>query len=67
VPGDYGLVSYDDHDLFKLMLPSISVVAQPIQLLANESIEALLTIIQEGPSKLIQKQISPSLILRKSV
>ncbi len=67
VPGDYGLVSFDDHDLFKLMEPGISVVAQPIQLLANESIKALLHLIQGEGSQLIQKNISPSLIFRKSV
>lgn len=66
VPKDYGFVSFDDHDLFKFLNPSITVVAQPIELLANEAINTLLTLMKSSPNELIKKSLLPKIIARTS-
>ncbi len=60
------VISYDDHTLFKLFTPTITVVSQPIEAIADELINTLLNQL-EGKSK-DTKQISlPSeLIIRES-
>lgn len=66
IPKDYGFVSFDDHELFKFLNPSITVMAQPIELLANEAINALLLLIKKKDQGVIQKKIAPELIKRLS-
>ena len=68
IPDDIAVVSFDDNDLFRLLTPSITVAAQPIQELAGKSIELLLKIIKKeqkhGP--LVGEVIEPDIIIRKS-
>ena len=66
IPADFGFVSFDDHELFKFLNPGITVMAQPIQTLANEAINALLTLIKKKHHGVIQKKIPPELIKRSS-
>jgi LacI family transcriptional regulator len=42
IPEDLAVVSFDDHDLFRIHKPSISVVAQPIEEIAQAVIDTLL-------------------------
>jgi LacI family transcriptional regulator len=42
IPDDLAVVSFDDHDLFRIYKPSISVVAQPIEEIAQTVIDTLL-------------------------
>jgi LacI family transcriptional regulator len=42
IPGDIGVVCFDDNDLFRLGSPSITVVAQPIITIAQRAVEILL-------------------------
>jgi LacI family transcriptional regulator len=42
IPDDLAVVSFDDHDLFRIHKPSISVVAQPIEEIAQAVIDTLL-------------------------
>jgi Transcriptional regulators len=69
IPKDIGVVSFDDHDLFRIHKPSITVVAQPIEELAETSIDTLLAKLQNKNVK--EKEIktimlSTSLIVRES-
>lgn len=66
IPQDYGFVSFDDHELFKFLNPAITVMAQPIELLANEAINALLSLIKKKQADVIQKKLAPTLIIRAS-
>jgi len=42
IPDDLAVVSFDDHDLFRIYKPSISVIAQPIEEIAQTVIDTLL-------------------------
>ncbi|ULQ56968.1 LacI family transcriptional regulator [Flavihumibacter rivuli] len=66
IPDDIALVSFDDHDLFRLIRPSITVVAQPIEKLADKAIEVLMQLITDKELPVIQEKVSPSLIIRDS-
>jgi LacI family transcriptional regulator len=68
IPDDIALVSFDDHDLFRIYKPGITVVAQPIAQLANKAIDLLLHLIanENNAAELKQTRITPELILRGS-
>jgi LacI family transcriptional regulator len=66
IPKNYGFVSFDDHELFKFINPAITVMAQPIELLAKEAINALLLLIKNKNAGVIQKKLPPVLIVRSS-
>jgi len=53
------IVAFDDHTLFKLYEPSISVVTQDVSEIANELIHTLLNEIK-GKNKEVQKIVIPS-------
>lgn len=60
------VVSYDDHTLFKLFTPTITVVSQPIEAIADELINTLLNQL-DGQGKEIKQVVLPSeLIIRES-
>ncbi|HLO80776.1 MAG TPA: substrate-binding domain-containing protein [Chitinophagaceae bacterium] len=42
IPGDMGMICFDDNDLFRLGSPSVTVVAQPIELIGREAVASLL-------------------------
>jgi LacI family transcriptional regulator len=42
IPGDLAVVSFDDHDVFQLNSPSITAIAQPIEIIAEKLITLLL-------------------------
>ncbi|MEP6746877.1 MAG: LacI family DNA-binding transcriptional regulator [Bacteroidota bacterium] len=68
IPEDVAMVSFDDNDLFRLLTPSITVAAQPVQELASRSIELLLRIIkkEQRHTSITREILKPSIILRKS-
>lgn len=68
IPGDVAVVSFDDNDLFRLLTPSITVAAQPINEIATKSIELLFKIIrmEKKQVKLIGEIIQPEIIIRNS-
>jgi LacI family transcriptional regulator len=51
IPEDIAVVSFDDHDLFRIHKPAISVVAQPIEEIAKTVIDALFVKLQESKGK----------------
>jgi len=68
VPGQLAIASFDDHDLFRLMTPSITVVDQPIQKLANAAINTLLHLLNDSEPGDIHTQIKvkPKIYVRES-
>lgn len=42
IPGNIALVSFDDHDVFKLHTPPVSAIAQPVEEIADNVITVLL-------------------------
>lgn len=65
---DIGMVSFDDHDVFRLMTPSITVAAQPITEIASKTIELLLKKLEKGKkqTKTVIEIIKPNIIIRNS-
>ncbi|WP_369806234.1 LacI family DNA-binding transcriptional regulator [Desertivirga arenae] len=68
VPQDLAVVSFDDHDIFKLFAPPVTAIAQPIEAIADRVISLLLDRLEPGgkdagPAKII---LETELKLRKS-
>jgi LacI family transcriptional regulator len=68
IPKDLAIVSFDDHDLFRIHKPGITVIAQPIEEIAQTAIETLLHKLQHaGDQKKPKTMYLPtSLIVRDS-
>ncbi|MBC8085200.1 MAG: LacI family DNA-binding transcriptional regulator [Hymenobacter sp.] len=70
IPQDLAVVSYDDHDLFRLYTPAITVIAQPVESIAKNVIDLLLEELRHpGDKGLARNQsivLSNLLIIRKS-
>ena len=68
IPNDLAMVSFDDHDLFRIHKPGISVIAQPIEEIAQTSIDTLLKKLQASKGKKTVETIAlkTSLIVRES-
>lgn len=66
LPADMGMVCFDDHDLFRLGSPAVSVIAQPIVQLGKEAVRLLLEQLNhKGPEQLpVQIILEPLLVKR---
>lgn len=69
IPKDLAIVSFDDHDLFRIHRPGITVMAQPVEEIAQAAIDTLLKKLQ-APKKAKQPcehvVLQTSLIVRDS-
>lgn len=63
---DIALVSFDDHDLFRLHTPSITCVAQPIHEIARNLIQVLMNELNDNNHELNQVVLPATLIKRES-
>jgi LacI family transcriptional regulator len=65
IPGDMAVVSFDDLDLFRLNRPTITAIAQPIEQLAQSSVNRLLDKINDPKksSKAIKGIVLPTLLM----
>lgn len=63
IPGEVAVISFDDNILFQLYSPTISVVAQPIESLADELIKIILQKQITNSSKIV---LPATLIVRQS-
>jgi LacI family transcriptional regulator len=69
IPHDIAVMSFDDHDLFRIHKPAISVIAQPIEEIAQTVIDTLLSkltdpaVRKKAPRTIT---LSTSLIVRES-
>lgn len=68
IPKDISVISFDDHDSFKLHTPTISVVAQPIEEIAIKSIQLLMSQMTNMETFEVEKSLKKGkLIIRESV
>ena len=68
IPADVGVVSFDDHDLFKLHNPPITAIAQPVEEISKQIIRLMLDSLDgTGDGSKIQEIIlTTKLIIRES-
>lgn len=68
IPGDIGIIAFDDHDIFNVYNPTISAVAQPLEKMAFELFRILLDKLENKVpvGQFQQVVISPELIIRRS-
>ncbi|WP_281233335.1 LacI family DNA-binding transcriptional regulator [Flavobacterium gelatinilyticum] len=68
IPDDIAVISFDDHDSFKLHTPTISVIAQPIEEIAIKSIQLLMSQMTNFSDFKVEKVLKTgTLIVRESV
>ncbi|MEN2399231.1 LacI family DNA-binding transcriptional regulator [Flavobacterium sp. MC2016-06] len=68
IPIDKAVISFDDHDSFRLHSPSITVLAQPIEEMGKKSVRLLMEQMSEGINyKIIKEKKKGVLIIRESV
>jgi len=65
---DIAMVSFDDHDLFRLMNPTITVAAQPLEQIGSRAIAILLKKLKKGYTVIppINEVLAPEIIIRES-
>ena len=51
IPDDLAVLCFDDHDLFRIHKPAISVIAQPIEEIAQTVIDTLLFKLQNPTAR----------------
>jgi LacI family transcriptional regulator len=66
IPNDVAVIAFDDHVLFQLYNPPISSIAQPIELISESVINALLQKLNNTQKGQIKGEIPTSFIQRKS-
>jgi LacI family transcriptional regulator len=68
IPQDISVISFDDHDSFKLHTPTIAVIEQPIKEIAVKSIQLLMSQMSDMESYKVEKSLKKGkLIIRESV
>ncbi|MBE9601529.1 LacI family DNA-binding transcriptional regulator [Pedobacter sp. MC2016-24] len=67
-PQDVAIVAFDDHEVFNIYSPTVTAVAQPIKKLAQQSINALLKMLdaKDGTQTLEKIEVAAELIIRDS-
>ncbi len=66
VGSDIGIICFDDHDLFRLASPAITVVSQPIRAIGKNVLRILVDNINTKETKTTQVVLDPKLIVRDS-
>ncbi|HEX8332864.1 MAG TPA: substrate-binding domain-containing protein [Segetibacter sp.] len=68
IPSDIGVISFDDHDLFRLHSPSITAVVQPIQEMSKQIINIILDEVAANGVATEEKEVvlPAPLVIRKS-
>lgn len=67
IPADLRMLCFDDHDVFELYHPGITVIQQPIQEIAQTALKLLVAQLGHAKaSKKTQVLIAPKLVIRSS-
>ncbi len=69
VPDNLAVVSFDDSPFFKLYAPSITVIAQPIEIISKKVVECLMEALTKPPENKLAAQfitLNTDLIVRNS-
>ncbi|MFH6936796.1 LacI family DNA-binding transcriptional regulator [Flavobacterium sp. FlaQc-30] len=68
IPVDKAVISFDDHDSFRLHSPSITVLSQPIEEMGKKTIKLLMKQMTDGSNyKVVKEKKKGSLTIRESV
>jgi len=67
IPDDISVICFDDNDLFRLGMPGISVVSQPIKEIAKKAVEILIQQINQSSTTVKHIVLKTALIERESV
>ena len=68
IPADKAIISFDDHDSFRLHTPSITVLSQPIEEIGKKTIELLMEQMNnQGSFEIVKEKKKGNLIIRESV
>lgn len=62
----YGLLSFDDHELFEILNPTISCIKQPLEAIAQQIVSTLIDQIKNPNNNFSDHIISSDLIIRQS-
>ncbi len=65
IPDQLAIISFDDHDLFRLHSPSITAIAQPVETIAHDVISVLLERLQKDhiPTAEVKNIVLPTALL----
>lgn len=68
IPGNLAVISFDDHDFFRLLVPGITCVRQPIDAIAKTAVQFLIRQFEKipVPFKELQQMETAGLIVRGS-
>lgn len=65
IPGDVAMMSFDDHDVFRLFPPGITIIEQPVEEIAKTAINLLMSQLGKNkPSKKNKVQLPARLVVR---
>ncbi|KFC58839.1 LacI family transcriptional regulator [Flavobacterium gilvum] len=68
IPKDKAVISFDDHDSFRLHSPAITVLSQPIEEMGKKTVELLMMQMEDKAKFKVQKEKNKgNLIIRESV
>jgi LacI family transcriptional regulator len=67
IPDDISVICFDDNDLFRLGMPGISVVSQPIKDIAKKAVEILIQQINQRSTTVEHIELKTVMIERESV
>lgn len=67
IDADFSIVSYDDHDVFRLHTPPISVVDQPIEEIAERIIDVLLAELSANKKTSPKREVSKIVLQPKFI
>ncbi|MBS7255757.1 LacI family DNA-binding transcriptional regulator [Flavobacterium branchiicola] len=68
IPADKAIISFDDHESFRLNSPSITVLAQPIEEMGKKTVKLLMKQMTDGIDyKVTKEKKKGNLIIRESV
>lgn len=68
IPNDIAVISFDDHDSFRLHSPSITVLSQPIEEIAKKTVRLLMNQMNDSSNyKISREEETGTLIIRESV
>ncbi|MGN6416276.1 MAG: LacI family DNA-binding transcriptional regulator [Pseudobacter sp.] len=51
IPSDLAVICFDDHDIFRLYTPGITIVKQPVDLIAQTAMQLLIRQFEQQPGK----------------
>jgi LacI family transcriptional regulator len=68
IPGDVAVICFDDHDLFRLYPPGITVVAQPVEAIAKTAVQLLIAQLsgKQDKNKKKQLRLAAKIVIRGS-